>query len=435
VIRLALAACLAVGCGKKSSGRAPVAGPPAKIGQFDVTDSGGKDAVVLSLVDANGYPVAFRGVAEVVVTQGALERCRQRLPVAYEGLRPGGPFTVEVSTDLGCSPPAAGELSATVKLTLEDGREFTADDGYVELLMDRLAQHMATTAASPSPAVAVAVDVTPVTDHDVAKTIIDRYLASLDAILAASAAAGAEVRGCPAPLRAAVKEVLTPQIAAADHDALAALRGGAPADPTFAWMSPTEHALRKHLDGDASQDVLELATYLKQRPRYLMVAHARSRQMPKLIRDGRQGDGAFEAGRFEGTLVLVEAATGARLCSAPVSATSSPEVTHKSGDFSALEDDFMRRFAAASEAARAAMADPLAPSDPAPAGFSVVLKSPGANRIQVIKLVRDVADLDLRQAKNLVDGAPQTVKSGLSRAEAEALRTRLLEAGAQAEIQ
>ena len=66
--------------------------------------------------------------------------------------------------------------------------------------------------------------------------------------------------------------------------------------------------------------------------------------------------------------------------------------------------------------------------------FSVQLKDGGSQKIQVIKALREVTDLGLKEAKDLVDGAPKIVKEGLSKADAEALLKKLEEAGAKAEI-
>ena len=66
--------------------------------------------------------------------------------------------------------------------------------------------------------------------------------------------------------------------------------------------------------------------------------------------------------------------------------------------------------------------------------FDVVLASFGANKINVIKAVRSVTDLGLREAKEFVEGAPQTVKEGISKEDAEALKATLEESGATVEI-
>ena len=66
--------------------------------------------------------------------------------------------------------------------------------------------------------------------------------------------------------------------------------------------------------------------------------------------------------------------------------------------------------------------------------FDVVLKSAGANKINVIKVVRTLTSLGLKEAKDLVDGAPSPVKTGISKAEAEEAKKQLVEAGAEVEI-
>ena len=66
--------------------------------------------------------------------------------------------------------------------------------------------------------------------------------------------------------------------------------------------------------------------------------------------------------------------------------------------------------------------------------FDVVLQDAGANKIQVIKVVRDATGLGLKEAKELVDGAPKTVKEGASKEEAEDLKTKFSEAGAVVEL-
>ncbi len=67
--------------------------------------------------------------------------------------------------------------------------------------------------------------------------------------------------------------------------------------------------------------------------------------------------------------------------------------------------------------------------------FNVVLKDAGANKIAVIKVVRDATGLGLKEAKELVDGAPKTIKEGASKEEAEELKAKFSEAGAIIELQ
>ena len=66
--------------------------------------------------------------------------------------------------------------------------------------------------------------------------------------------------------------------------------------------------------------------------------------------------------------------------------------------------------------------------------FTVVLENFGANKVGVIKAVREITGLGLKEAKDLVDGAPKPVKEGVSKADAEAAKKKLEEAGAKAEI-
>ncbi len=66
--------------------------------------------------------------------------------------------------------------------------------------------------------------------------------------------------------------------------------------------------------------------------------------------------------------------------------------------------------------------------------FDVVLKAAGASKLQVIKVVREITGLGLKDAKDLVDGAPKTVKEGLSKADAEAMQKQLTDVGAEVEL-
>ena len=99
----------------------------------------------------------------------------------------------------------------------------------------------------------------------------------------------------------------------------------------------------------------------------------------------------------------------------------------------ALEEEF-----GVSAAAPAAVAV-AAPAAAAPAAeekteFDVVLKSAGANKINVIKVVRELTGLGLKEAKDLVDGAPKAVKEAVSKDDAEAMKKKLEEAGAKVEL-
>ena len=66
--------------------------------------------------------------------------------------------------------------------------------------------------------------------------------------------------------------------------------------------------------------------------------------------------------------------------------------------------------------------------------FNVILKAAGPNKLNVVKIVKDLTGLGLKEAKDLVDGAPKPVKEGVSKADAEALVAKLKEAGAETEV-
>lgn len=98
----------------------------------------------------------------------------------------------------------------------------------------------------------------------------------------------------------------------------------------------------------------------------------------------------------------------------------------------AVEDEF-----GVSAAAAVAVAGPVADGGAAAAEqteFDVVLKAAGGNKIAVIKVVREVTGLGLKEAKALVDGAPKALKEGVSKEDAEAIKTKLEEAGAEVEL-
>ena len=67
--------------------------------------------------------------------------------------------------------------------------------------------------------------------------------------------------------------------------------------------------------------------------------------------------------------------------------------------------------------------------------FNVILKNAGGQKLTVVKIVKELTGLGLKEAKDLVDGAPKPVKEGVTKDEAETLRTKLVEAGAEVEIQ
>ena len=99
----------------------------------------------------------------------------------------------------------------------------------------------------------------------------------------------------------------------------------------------------------------------------------------------------------------------------------------------ALEEEFGVSAAAAAVAAPAAGGAGAAAAEEK-TEFDVVLKAAGANKIAVIKVVREVTGLGLKEAKELVDGAPKTLKEAVSKDDADALEAKLKEAGAEVEI-
>ncbi len=90
--------------------------------------------------------------------------------------------------------------------------------------------------------------------------------------------------------------------------------------------------------------------------------------------------------------------------------------------------------AAAPVAAAGGAAAAAAPAAEEKTEFTVILAAAGANKINVIKAVREVTSLGLKEAKDLVDGAPKTVKEGVSKDEAETIKKRFTEAGATVEV-
>jgi large subunit ribosomal protein L7/L12 len=98
-----------------------------------------------------------------------------------------------------------------------------------------------------------------------------------------------------------------------------------------------------------------------------------------------------------------------------------------------MEDKF-----GVSAAAAVAVAGPAAAAAAAPkeeqTEFTVMLNAAGDNKVNVIKAVREVTSLGLKEAKDLVDGAPKAVKEGVAKAEADAVLKKLIDAGAKAEI-
>ena len=98
----------------------------------------------------------------------------------------------------------------------------------------------------------------------------------------------------------------------------------------------------------------------------------------------------------------------------------------------AIEEKF--GVSAAAMSAPAAAAGPAAAAVEEQTEFNVVLLEVGANKVQVIKAVREITGLGLKEAKDLVDGAPKNVKEGLSKADAEAAKKKLDDVGAKSEL-
>lgn len=101
----------------------------------------------------------------------------------------------------------------------------------------------------------------------------------------------------------------------------------------------------------------------------------------------------------------------------------------------ALEQEFgVSAAAPVAVAAAPATAGPEAPKEEEKTEFDVILTAAGDKKIQVIKVVREITGLGLKEAKDLVDGAPKPVKEKVSKADAEAIKAKLEESGATVEI-
>ena len=107
-------------------------------------------------------------------------------------------------------------------------------------------------------------------------------------------------------------------------------------------------------------------------------------------------------------------------------------------ELSQLIKDMEEKFGVSAAAATVAVAAPAAGGGAAAAEekteFTVMLTAAGENKVNTIKAVREVTGLGLKEAKDLVDGAPKALKEGIPKAEAEALKKKMEEAGAKAEI-
>ena len=99
-----------------------------------------------------------------------------------------------------------------------------------------------------------------------------------------------------------------------------------------------------------------------------------------------------------------------------------------------LEDKWGVKAAPVAMAVGPAVPGEAAPKEEEKTEFTVVLKSGGAQKIQVIKVVREVTGLGLKDAKDMVDGAPKEVKAGIPKAEAEDIAKKLKDAGAEVEL-
>jgi large subunit ribosomal protein L7/L12 len=122
-------------------------------------------------------------------------------------------------------------------------------------------------------------------------------------------------------------------------------------------------------------------------------------------------------------------------------AISKEEFLDAVGAMSVMElNDLVKAFeekfgvSAAAMAAPAAGGGAAAPAAEEQTEFNVVLAEVGANKVGVIKAVREITGLGLKEAKDVVDGAPKTVKEALPKADAEAAKKKLEEAGAKAEL-
>ena len=100
-----------------------------------------------------------------------------------------------------------------------------------------------------------------------------------------------------------------------------------------------------------------------------------------------------------------------------------------------LKEEYGIEPAAAAVAVAAGPGAAAAPAVEEKTSFNVILKSGGANKLNVVKIVKDMTGLGLKEAKDLVDGAPKAIKEGVSKADAETLSAKLKEAGADVEIQ
>lgn len=99
-----------------------------------------------------------------------------------------------------------------------------------------------------------------------------------------------------------------------------------------------------------------------------------------------------------------------------------------------LKDEYGIEPAAAAVAVAAPAAGGGADAAEEKTSFDVILKAAGPNKLAIVKLVKELTGLGLKEAKDLVDGAPKPLKEGVAKDEAEALKTQLTEAGAEVEV-
>ena len=103
-------------------------------------------------------------------------------------------------------------------------------------------------------------------------------------------------------------------------------------------------------------------------------------------------------------------------------------------ELSELVEAFKEKFNVTAVAVAGPAAGPAAAAAEEKTEFDVVLKSAGANKIAVIKVVRELTGLGLKEAKEVVDNAPKALKEGISADEAESIKAKLTEAGAEVEV-
>ena len=99
-----------------------------------------------------------------------------------------------------------------------------------------------------------------------------------------------------------------------------------------------------------------------------------------------------------------------------------------------LKDEYGIEPAAAAAPVAAAAAGGAASVEEEKTSFDVVLKAPGGAKLQIVKLVKELTGLGLKEAKEMVDSAPKAIKEGVAKDEAEALKKQLEEAGAEVEL-